>query len=113
MHNRQMKNLLTPVSDHGADEISEWILEKGGVRIERIISHGHTSPANGWYDQDEDEWVLVLQGSGKVRFEDDGEYLLDAGDHLYISAHRKHQVTWTDPETATIWLAIFFPVLQE
>jgi len=109
MHTRPMKNLLTPVSDHGNDEIFERILEAGDVRIERIVSHGHTSPASGWYDQDEDEWVLVLQGSGKVLFEDATEYLLGAGDHLHIAAHRKHKVTWTDPDAATVWIAVFFP----
>jgi len=109
MQTRQMKNLLTPVSVNGNDEIFERILEAGDVRIERIVSHGHTSPASGWYDQDEDEWVLVLQGSGRVLFEDARECLLGAGDHLYIAAHRKHKVTWTDPDAATIWLAVFFP----
>jgi len=104
-----MKNLFTPVSDEGAGEVFEEILEAGGVRMERIVSHGHSSPASGWYDQDEDEWVLVLQGSGKILFEDGRELLLDAGDHLYIAAHQKHRVTWTDPAAATIWLAVFFP----
>lgn len=104
-----VKNLFKPVSDGGADEICERILELDGVRIERIVSHGHTSPAVGWYDQDEDEWVLILQGSGKVLFEDGVEHMLGVGDHLYIAAHRKHKVTWTDPAAATIWLAIFFP----
>ena len=104
-----MKNLFTEVSDEGADEIFEQLLETRGVRIERIVSRGHASPANGWYDQDEDEWVLVLRGSGRILFEDGGEALLGAGDHLHISAHRKHKVTWTDPAVATIWLAVFFP----
>lgn len=104
-----MKNLFAPVSDSGAEEIFELILGAGGVRIERIVSHGHTSPANGWYDQDEDEWVLILQGSGQVLYEDGREFLLRAGDHLHVAAHQKHKVTWTDPEVATIWLAIFFP----
>jgi len=31
------------------------------VRIERIISKGHTSPEAGWYDQNENEWVIVLK----------------------------------------------------
>ena len=109
MLTKSMKNLFTPVSDNGAEEIFDVILEAGGVRIERIVSRGHTSPANGWYDQDEDEWVLVLQGSGSVLFKDGGDHLLGAGEHLHIAAHRKHKVTWTDPSAATIWLAVFFP----
>jgi len=106
---KPMKNLFTPVPANGAKEIFEKILEAGNVRIERIVSHGHASPRNGWYDQDEDEWVLILQGSGKLMFEDGREYLLGAGDHLHIAAHQKHRVTWTDPAAATIWLAVFFP----
>lgn len=106
---KPMKNLFTPVSDDGAGEVFEQILGAGDVRIERIISHGHTSPASGWYDQDEDEWVLVLRGSGKILFENGSEFLLGAGDHLHISAHQKHRVTWTDPAVATLWLAVFFP----
>ena len=106
---KPMKNLFTPVSDKGDGEVFEKILEVGGVRIERIVSHGHTSPASGWYDQDEDEWVLVLRGSGKILFQDGSERLLSAGDHLHISAHQKHKVTWTDPVAPTFWLAVFFP----
>jgi len=104
-----MKNLFAPVSDQGHEEVFEPLLESGPVRIERIVSHGHASPPGGWYDQDEDEWVLVVQGKGKILFEDGSECLLGAGDHLHIAAHRKHRVTWTDPAGATIWLAVFFP----
>lgn len=108
-----MKNLFTPVSDKGTEEVFERILTSGAVRIERIVSHGHTSPANEWYDQDEDEWVLVLKGSGKILFEDGREFLLGAGDYLHILAHQKHRVTWTDPVAVTIWLAVFFPSLAQ
>jgi len=109
MLERPMKNLFTPVSDIGADEVFEQILEAGGVRIERIVSHGHTSPREGWYDQDVDEWVLILRGSGKILYEDGSEFLLCEGEHLHIAAHRKHKVTWTEPAADTIWLAVFFP----
>ena len=91
-----------------AEEIFEKVLDEGGVRIERIVSRGHTSPASGWYDQDEDEWVLLLQGSGRILFEDGSEFLLCPGDCLSISAHHRHKVIWTDPAVATIWLAVFY-----
>jgi len=103
-----VKNLFTQIPTETAGEIVGHILEAGPVRIERIVSHGHTSPASGWYDQDEDEWVLVLQGAGNILYEDGREYTLGAGDHLYIPARQKHKVTWTDPAVATIWLAVFF-----
>jgi len=104
-----MKNLLSQIPENLADEVLEQILGTNDLRIERIVSRGHTSPVDGWYDQDEDEWVLVLQGSGKILFEDGREIFLVAGDHLHITAHQKHRVTWTDPEAVTIWLAVFFP----
>ena len=104
-----MNNLFTPLPEKGAGEVFEQILNAGPVRIERIVSRGHTSPSNGWYDQDEDEWVVVLMGSGKILYEDGREFLLGAGDYLHIEAHRKHRVSWTDPVAATLWLAVFFP----
>jgi len=101
-------NLFASIPSGRGDEVFENVLDKGGVRIERIVSHGHVSPASGWYDQDEEEWVLVLQGSGKILFEDGPEFTLCPGDCLDIPAHQRHKVTWTDPAGATIWLAVFY-----
>lgn len=78
------------------------------VRIERIVSQGHTSPKEGWYDQDEHEWVMVLQGSGTLLFDDGREITLVRGDHITIPAHSRHKVTWTDPDRITVWLAVFY-----
>jgi cupin 2 domain-containing protein len=103
-----MQNLFTLIPGARADEVFEQILNAGPVRIERIVSRGHASPASGWYDQDEEEWVLVLQGSGKILFEDGPEFLLCPGDYLNIPAQQKHKVTWTDPAGPTIWLAVFY-----
>ena len=102
-----MKNLLESIPAVAGEEVFEEILGTAAVRIERIVSRGHTSPAKGWYDQHEHEWVLVLQGAGKILFEDGPEQLLRAGDHLNIPARQKHRVTWTDPAAVTIWLAVF------
>jgi cupin 2 domain-containing protein len=78
------------------------------VRIERILSKGHTSPDAGWYDQDENEWVIVLKGSGRIVFEDGIEIQLNSGDYLNIPVHSKHKVKWTDPNNVTVWLAVFY-----
>ncbi|MEZ4601192.1 MAG: cupin domain-containing protein [Syntrophotaleaceae bacterium] len=69
---------------------------------------GHASPAQGWYDQDENEWVIVLEGSGSILFEDGRQVVLNRGDHLYIPAHARHKVLWTEKHKPTIWLAVFF-----
>lgn len=91
-----------------ASERVDEIARTSTVRIERILSHGHTSPASGWYDQDENEWVIVLQGKARLLFDDGAEVVLDVGDWIEIPAHRRHKVTWTDPASVTVWLAVFY-----
>ncbi|NAW33435.1 cupin domain-containing protein [Halomonas alimentaria] len=84
-------------------------LEAGkDVRIERIVSRGHTSPEEGWYDQPQHEWVTVLQGRAVLAFASGEEVELAPGDHLTIPAHRRHRVKWTDPQQATVWLAVHY-----
>jgi cupin 2 domain-containing protein len=91
------------------EESFDELLRAGTVRIERIVSQGHTSPAAGWYDQEDNEWVLVLEGEGRILFEDGREVTLHKGDFHSIPAHEKHKVSWTDPERLTIWLAVHYP----
>ncbi len=91
-----------------SDEIFEDILRTSHMRIERIISQGHSSPKVGWYDQDENEWVIVLEGSGSILFEDGRKVVLNKGDYLNIPAHSKHKVFETDKGGVTIWLAVFY-----
>lgn len=84
--------------------------QRGRLRVERIVSWGQHSAPDFAYDQDEDEWVLLLSGQACLQFADENEARqLQAGDYLYIAAHRRHRVTWTAPNTATVWLAVFFP----
>lgn len=84
------------------------LLDTPQVRIERIVSQGHSSPASGWYDQSEDEWVMVLQGEGTLAFADGREVKLQAGSFLHIPAHCLHKVSHTLENEITVWLAIFF-----
>jgi cupin 2 domain-containing protein len=77
------------------------------VRIERIVSHGHASPKDFWYDQSEAEWVIVLEGAAAILF--DGESAprtLQRGDYIHIPAHVRHRVTSTDAAAPTVWLAV-------
>jgi len=103
-----MKNLFTEIPGCLEQEQFQDLLKAEHVRIERILSKGQTSPETGWYDQTEDEWVLVLEGSGTISFEDGRSVRLKRGDHLHIPKHQKHRVSWTDPNEVTIWLAVFF-----
>ncbi len=77
------------------------------VRIERIVSHGHSSPDGFWYDQEEHEWVIVLKGAARLQFEDTAVDM-KPGDFVNIPAHKRHRVDWTTSDEPTIWLAVFF-----
>jgi cupin 2 domain-containing protein len=90
------------------EELFESLIERENLKIERIISDGHTSPVGEWYNQAWDEWVLLLQGEAILAYEDGTNLKLQVGDYLLIPAHTRHRVEWTQPEVKTIWLAIHF-----
>jgi len=91
------------------DEQFSQLLNRPGLRIERIVSTGQASPEGFWYDQPEGEWVVLLQGEAKLRFADEADARhLRAGDYLDIAAHRRHRVDWTPPGQITLWLAVFY-----
>lgn len=101
-------NLLASLPQDLRTEVFEDIVRSSTVRIERIVSQGHTSPESGWYDQDEHEWVMIMAGRGTLEFEDGSTCDLSAGDYINIPAHTRHKVAWTDPDTMTVWLAVFY-----
>ncbi len=90
------------------DELFEEIVSKDGINIERIVSHGHITPAFEWYDQRRDEWVILLQGEAVISFLNEDDVRLRAGDYINIPAHKKHRVSWTKPDEDTIWLAVYY-----
>jgi cupin 2 domain-containing protein len=100
-----MSNLFTELPSHLPDELFTTLLEAANVRIERIVSHGHVSPADFWYDQPQHEWVVLLNGSARLRFEDE-TVDMKPGDFVNIPAHKKHRVEWTTPDEPTIWLGV-------
>ena len=102
-------NLYVGLAPQARGEEVRTLLRRDGVRIERIVSHGHASPAGFWYDQDEHEWVVVLSGASKLRFEGDERVIdLGPGDFVEIPAHRKHRIEWTTSDEPTIWLAVHY-----
>ncbi len=102
-------NIFTSIPQCLDEELVEILLENKDVCIERIVSKGHTSPASGWYDQPKNEWVMVLKGEAVITFEDEPEIRLVAGSYIDIGAHKKHRVSWTDPDVETLWLAVHYP----
>lgn len=109
----EIRNILTGLPPALSGEAFDSIAESDHVRIERIVSHGQATPEGTWYDQDRDEWVLVLSGSAGLLFDGEQESRrLVAGDHTLIPAGCRHRVAWTDPKAATVWLAVHFVSTQ-
>jgi cupin 2 domain-containing protein len=102
-------NIFADIPQDPDKEIFERLAGSGQVSIERIVSHGHASPATGWYDQGTDEWVVVLRGEARLSFEDRTSVHLRAGDYLNLPARCKHRVDWTAPGRETVWLAVHYP----
>lgn len=103
-----MKNLLKNLPDHLPEELFETLVNNEKVQIERIVSKGHTSPQDGWYNQDKNEFVLVVKGGASLEFEDGRVESMKPGDWLEIPAHVKHRVSWTTEEEETVWLAVHY-----
>jgi cupin 2 domain-containing protein len=102
-----MDSLLRHLPAPGAEEHVEVLARAPGVRIERIVSHGHRSADDFWYEQDEDEWVFLVAGAAEIAFDDGARLAMAPGDWLALPAHRRHRVAWTDPAADTIWLCVY------
>jgi cupin 2 domain-containing protein len=103
-----MNNIFDAVPADLEKEVFQQLVDSNAIQIERIISKGHRSPASGWYDQEKNEWVMVLRGEAILLFEDETSVSLKAGDFMNIAAHKKHRVEWTAPDVETIWLAVHY-----
>jgi len=105
----QINNILKNIPENLPKELVNTLAEGKNFRLERIVSKGYSSPKGFWYDQDENEFVLLLKGEAEVLFEDDAKPVrLAEGDYINIPAHKKHRVEWTEPEIETVWLALFY-----
>ena len=104
-------SLFTDVRDRLDAERFDQLLKVGNVRIERIVSTGQTTPSGEWFDQAWDEWVLVVSGAADILLAHESTpRALKPGDYLFIPAHVRHRVTFTDPKRPTIWLAVHIDV---
>lgn len=100
-------NFFTGITGSSTVEIIDTVFMNASGKVERIISNGQATPEGVWYDQDKDEWVLLLQGSAGVLLEGEEEpVILYPGDYLMLPAHCRHRVEWTDKNTQTVWLAV-------
>lgn len=100
------RNLFALPPGPAEEEIFTHLAGGSNILIERIVSAGQSSPDGFWYDQNQDEWVAVLQGSARLAWEDGTERALHPGDWLLIPAHTRHRVAWTSATPPCIWLAV-------
>jgi cupin 2 domain-containing protein len=104
-----LNNIYSNIPSDIPDEIFEEILRSDTCRIERIISLGHTTLRGAWYDQTENEWVILLKGKARLTLESSREVVeMNPGDYIHIPAHCRHRVEYTDPNGETLWLAIHY-----
>ncbi len=103
-----MNNIFDAIPKDLSAELFENLVENKNVKIERIISKGHSSPESGWYEQADNEWVMVLKGGAIITFDDGSSFTLKEGDYLEINSFQKHKVSWTEPDIETIWLAVHY-----
>ena len=106
-------NLLIDLPSGENGEMLDTLLARDGIQIERIVSHGQATPEGEWYDQETDEWVLVLSGAAGLLIE--GETAprdLGPGDFVFLPSHRRHRVVWTSADAPTVWLAVHMDALS-
>lgn len=101
-------NLFHSLPDATGKEVFTHLAGNASVRIERIVSKGQATPESDWYDQENHEWVVLLQGEAKLAFDHGDTLHLLPGSYVHIPAHARHKVLWTAPDTETIWLAIHY-----
>jgi cupin 2 domain-containing protein len=103
----QRGNLLGGLPARQPEEQVDRLIDGPAVRIERIVSTGQASPPGFWYEQPDDEFVVLISGAARLRFEaDDLSLDLKPGDWVEIPAHTRHRVEWTQADPPTVWLAI-------
>jgi cupin 2 domain-containing protein len=100
-----VNNLFADLPAGVTGEAALNLLEKRHVKISRIVSLSFNSPEHFWYDQADDEWVIVLRGSAALEFAGGEIVELAEGDYLTIERHVKHRVARTSAET--VWLAMY------
>lgn len=107
-----IQHLLKIPESPAKDEIFETLIQSAQIRIERIISKGHHSDPDFWYDQDEHEWVIILQGQAVLELKNPDNNIkqvrMKVGDAINLPAHQPHRVKSTSNTEPTIWLAVFY-----
>ncbi len=103
----QIRNIFTSADTPPVgDEIMQVLASGSDVHIERIVSRAHATPAGEWYDQDHDEWVMLLRGKASLELDDGNILPMQPGDYVFLPAHTRHRVAATSDAPPAVWLAI-------
>lgn len=103
----QPGNIYKSIPEQLPDELFETLHQNPRLKLERIVSEGHVTPGGEWFDQEWDEWVILLSGSATLGFESEREFCdMLPGDYVFIPAHCRHRVERTDAKEKTVWLAL-------
>jgi cupin 2 domain-containing protein len=105
---REMNNIFIPNQDNPEEEQFDTLLQIPNIHIEKITSYGQTS--DQWYEQEDDEWVVLIEGEGHLLFKDGSKVKLKKGEHIHIPKMKRHKVIYTS--SPAIWLAIHFKTEQ-
>ncbi|MEL6725444.1 MAG: cupin domain-containing protein [Pseudomonadota bacterium] len=109
----EINRLVEELPEPAADEAVQVIWQTPNMRVERIVSYGHASEDGVWYDQSDDEWVMVLTGEGVLEIDGDPQQrTLGPGAAISLPAHTRHRVVSTAADEPTVWLAIHTAVKQ-
>ena len=103
----KLNNIFAEIPDELDNELMEVLQQSDNIKIQRIVSKGQISPETGWYDQQQNEWVIVIKGEAVITFEQT-EVAMQAGSYINIPAHTKHKVSWTHPDLETVWLVVYY-----
>lgn len=102
-------NIYAEIPENLDNEVFDSLVQSRTVKIERIVSKGHVSPDAGWYDQERNEWVIVLKGRASILFASEPVAVdLEEGGYVNIPAHKKHRVVSTSAAPETVWLAVHY-----
>lgn len=78
-----------------AEEVTTILTENENIRIEKIISTGQVSD---WYNQDETEFVILLESNAVIEYENNKTVAISKGDTLRINPHERHKDVFLMPE---------------
>lgn len=105
----RVKNIFKDLPPIVMEEVFETIVDKKGVRIERITSLGQATPKGEWLKDKKNEWVILVKGKAKLKFRMTKKVVtMNPGDHLFIASDVSHRVEWTSPKEKSVWVAVIF-----